>query len=282
MKNIFLYISPKKEFGENNEILAKMQIENILELGWKPEDVMLLTNFPYEFMGIKSIIVKDEYFFADDPASTKSNTIAGIFENEKLFNRDDLYWVHDLDHFQQVPFDEEEIKDEIGDCDFALCDYGRRIKYNLGSVFFKKTSGDIWRRIRDVMKDCRNWSKKCEEERALMIMVTNNRNWAWRSSVGAENSFMPYDYDEKMNVEDLKKRIHKMHITYNFYGNQIRSFWKMCEGKPKTAHLNPFFERVTRTNPTGCKLQTFLGENKLGHSLINERLTNLFKKYGLS
>jgi len=83
-----------------------------------------------------------------------------------LFNDEDIYWLHDIDHFQQLPITKEEIIKEMGECDFALCDYGRRIKLNCGSIFFKKSAGDIFKKIRDIIVKYRPLYPKCEEERA--------------------------------------------------------------------------------------------------------------------
>jgi hypothetical protein len=277
MKNLLIYLNPSKKFSENAEKLIKVQVDNILELGWKLEDIILITNFPYEFMGVKSIIVPDDYFFQDDPASTKCFTLGKMFENN--FFKDELYWVHDLDHFQQLPFTEEEIIKEMGECDFALCDYCRRIKYNCGSIFFRKSAGDIFIKIRDIMIEERKKHPRCEEERALMILLNNNRKWAYRSSVGAENSF---EDAGRTDTEEIKKRVHKMPITYNFADYNFGSGLRMCDYEPKTAHFNPFIERKTISNPTGCKLPFFLGKNRLNRVLLTERLINIFKKYGIT
>jgi hypothetical protein len=279
MKNVFLYLNPKG-ISENADKLVKVQIENILLLGWDPKDIIFITNFPYEFMGVKATEVPSDYFFSDDPASTKCYTLSKMFEKNQVFNDEELYWVHDIDHFQQLPFDEEEIVREMGESDFALCNYGRRVKLNCGSIFFRKSAADIYAKIRDIMVDCRQWSKRCEEERALMIMMTNNRNWAFRSSIGAENSFAPYTFED---MSHLSKRVHIMPITYNFADYNMTSLWKMCGGNPKTAHFNPFPEQASRKGKDVIewKLPFFLGENKLRRPLINERLINLFKQNGI-
>lgn len=278
MKNIFLYINPNG-ISENAEKLVKMQIENMLELDWKLEDIIFITNFPYKYLGVKATQVTDDYFWKEDPASTKCFTLAKIFENNLIFNDTDLYWIHDLDHFQQLPFDEDEIIKEMGNCDFALCNYGRRYKFNCGSIFFRKSAGDIFIRIRDIMVDYRPENPRCEEERALMILFDNNKAWAYRSSVGAENEPVSAG---RTDTEEIKKRIHLMPITYNFADYNFVSCWRMCGGKPKTAHFNPFPEKKTKSNPTGCKLPFFLGENRANLVLMTPRLIKIFEKYGLS
>lgn len=55
MKNLLIYIHPDRKFvGESfsseTDVLPKIQIENSLKLGWKKEDILLVTNFPYEYM----------------------------------------------------------------------------------------------------------------------------------------------------------------------------------------------------------------------------------------
>ena len=55
MKNLLIFISPAGGFPKEHEELTKMQIDNSLELGWKPEDILLVTNFDYEYRGIKAV-----------------------------------------------------------------------------------------------------------------------------------------------------------------------------------------------------------------------------------
>ena len=62
MKNLLVYVSPNKQFDDEHKILAKIQIDNSLDLGWKKEDIILATNFDYEYRGIKSVIVDDNIF----------------------------------------------------------------------------------------------------------------------------------------------------------------------------------------------------------------------------
>lgn len=278
MKNFIIYVNPIKGFKPEIETQFKIQIENLLELGWKKEDIIIATNFDWEYMGIKSFVVDDDLYFKPDPRSIKCIAVARLFERNQIFEDNTLYWMHDVDHFQQLPVTEEEIVKEMGDCDFALCDYGRRIKYNCGSIFFRKSAGDIFIKMRDMVMEQRELHPETEEERALMILVTNNSNWAWRSSIGAENSFQDAG---RTDTEEIKKRIKKLHITYNFADYNMTSLWRMCDGRPKTAHFNPFFEKITRSNPTGCRLNFFLGDNKLGIPLLNERLLKIFARHGL-
>ena len=276
MKNFIIYVNPVKGFKPEIETQFKIQVENLLELGWKREDIILATNFEWEYMGVKSFVVGDDLYFKPDPRSIKCIAVARLFERNQIFEDNTLYWMHDVDHFQQLPVTEKEITDEMGDCEIGICDYGRRIKYNCGSIFFYKSAGDIFIKMRGVVLKARKYWDTCEEERALMILTTNNLGWAYRSSVGAENSFLSA---RRTDTESIKKRIKKLHITYNFADYNMTSLWRMCDGKPKTAHFNPFPEQQRR----GIKdrLPFFLGDNKLGIPLLNERLLKIFKRHGL-
>ena len=82
MNNLLIYISPTGSFDNDRPDLAsndagqlvKVQIENSLALGWKPEDIMLITNFDYLYGDIKAIVLKDVGFFERKPQATKINT----------------------------------------------------------------------------------------------------------------------------------------------------------------------------------------------------------------
>lgn len=39
MKIILVYTGPPKQFNEEHEVLAKIQIDNNLDLGWEKEDI---------------------------------------------------------------------------------------------------------------------------------------------------------------------------------------------------------------------------------------------------
>jgi hypothetical protein len=52
MKNLLIYISPEHKFLPEYDKLVRIQIDNSLELGWKKEDIMLVTNFIFEYNGV--------------------------------------------------------------------------------------------------------------------------------------------------------------------------------------------------------------------------------------
>ena len=272
MKNLLIYINPNHSFSEEYVTMSKIQIDNSLDLGWKPEDIMMVTNFPYEYKGIKSIVVGDEYFYTP-PSTLKFPAVARMFEDGLIKN--DLYWMHDFDSFQLVPLDSDErIIQEMGGRDMGLCDYGRRHKVNGGSVFFTNRAGDIFKRIFEVME-----KYGIEEERATMLLTNNNESWATKSSITAENQYVPAGISDS---ELLRNRIMKMNVTYNIWAGNIQGCYRIAFKPLKAIHFYPFYEKATRNSPHENKIDYFMhGKNIMGKVLMTPRLKKIFNKHGL-
>jgi hypothetical protein len=115
---------------ENIDILLKAQIENSLELGWKVQDIILLANFDYEFMGVKSVNIS---LNKECLTGSKMFGMKYLFDNNLV---DDVIWAHDLDAWQNVPFSCPDFKD-VGIACYSTS------KYNGGSVFWRKSAKDI-------------------------------------------------------------------------------------------------------------------------------------------
>ena len=75
MKNLMIYISPTGSFSnpradlvaDDAALCAKVAIENSLQLGWKAEDILLFTNFEYQYGDIKAQVLPDVEFFNRKP-----------------------------------------------------------------------------------------------------------------------------------------------------------------------------------------------------------------------
>lgn len=116
---------------ERLENELKAQIENSLNMGWKTKDIILVTNFDYEFMGVYSTQLPMKDF-----CLTGSKT----FAVHELFKRNlvnETLWSHDLDLWQAVPLTEE--PDIL---DAGISTYSSS-KFNGGSVFYKPSAKDI-------------------------------------------------------------------------------------------------------------------------------------------
>jgi hypothetical protein len=118
------------------EVEIKAQIDNAIAVGWTIEDIMLVTNFSYEYRGIKSTIIQ-----LNDFCMTGSKTFA-ILELMKQGLIDGPVWLHDLDVWQTEWFDLPEFKD-VGICTYSTP------KFNGGSVFYRPTAQDMVQRVVD-------------------------------------------------------------------------------------------------------------------------------------
>jgi len=133
MKNILIYTNPEKKFDQETEFLVKVQIDNSLAFGWK--DILLFTNFEYEYRGIKATVVPN--LFCDfDKTANKILVINYLLQNDML--ADDTYWYHDFDAFQngEIAVD---LQKELG-----LISYIYKEEFNCGVFFFKPSAKDIF------------------------------------------------------------------------------------------------------------------------------------------
>ena len=123
------------------ETMIKCQIDNSLDIGWKPEDIILITNFHYHFKGIKAIPVS-----LNKHCLTGSKIFAAqyILSQTELIGKDDILWIHDLDVWQNIKFDVPEIKDA------GLCYYSRP-KFNGGSQFYRPAALDLINNIAEII-----------------------------------------------------------------------------------------------------------------------------------
>lgn len=151
MKNFMVANSSKGRYKfANIEFLIKAQIENSLDLGWVPSDIILLSNFDYEFMGVKAI---------RSDLNKSCLTGSKTFGMKYLFDNDmvnDVIWAHDLDAWQNVFFECPDIKDVGITC------YSND-KFNGGSIFWNEKSKDIVEKIVGIISD----NKENKEEPTL-------------------------------------------------------------------------------------------------------------------
>lgn len=248
MKNLLIYISSTGSFynerlGLVNDggSLVKVQIENSIALGWKPKDILLYTNFDYQYGIIKARVLKNVEYFDRKLSASKINGIIKLFE-DGLIKKGELYWFHDLDAFQLVPVTASEIK--LAASDIALTDYGRVSKWSTGTIFFKSGSYDIFCRIKEVM-----YEKRIDEKEALGLLTINNK--------------------------DIGKRVKKLNSTYDFNGFNLRQRYKTAIKPIRVVHFHPY--GVIRRLGVKRPLDFFMGQNSLHIPLITDRLIKIFK-----
>ena len=206
MKNLLTYISPDKDFNDEHKMAVKIQIDNSLDLGWRRDDILLVTNFEYEYNGVKSIVIGDENYCAYHWPATKIYVIVALFRMGLIEN--DLYWYHDFDCFQLNPF--TDIETDMAGVDMGLTNYGRMPRLCSASMFFRNTAGDIFERIKEEVDRV-----KRDEETVIASLINSD--------------------------ESLQKRVKLLNMTYAF---QKWNLWhSYCRSdKPIKAvhfHLTP-------------------------------------------
>lgn len=157
MKNVLIYLNPNKRFSKEVSLLAKIQIDNSFDLGLE-KDLLLVTNFPYKYNGIKALVI-DEDYCAIKPRSTNTLTVPKLFDLG-LIEENEVYWVHDFDAYQNEHFD---IKLNKG---VGLTTYGWSPKWCLGSFFFKDESRNFFECIKKEV-----YVQQIEDERALRFLT---------------------------------------------------------------------------------------------------------------
>lgn len=245
MKNLMIYINPVKRFKGDTGVLIKIQIDNSLNLGWKRKDIILVTNFPYEYNGVKALVVGDENYCEVHSKASKVNAILTLFE-KGFFKGNELYWLHDLDAFQQDVITEEEL--ELGNADVALSDYGWRSQVNTGSMFFKSSFKDIFVKLKEGVYASARTPKRLDEEKVMVNLV-------------------------KVNFNNIQERIKKLNIGYNLGIRKVEDNYKRANGKIKIVHFHPLKRNL---------LERFrYGKNGLGIPLMTLGLIKVFKYHGI-
>ena len=140
MKNVLIYNKVGEKTRHSDDLLdryLKAQVHNSLDLGWKPEDIIIGTNFDFEHMGVKN--VKLEIVFMSNCYMNKWLGMLEMMESEVL---DEDFWFHDQDNWQTEMFDFPSFAGEIGGCE-----YRGTTEWNTACIYVKKTSIDIIRYI---------------------------------------------------------------------------------------------------------------------------------------
>jgi len=112
---------------ERINTLIDTQIMNSFDVGWLPENVLLVTNFDYDKYGIKAERIE---------FNPQCLTGSKMYAVRHALKRGDAVWAHDLDAWQNVWFDCPDMKD------VAAATYDDR-KFNGGSIFWQPAALDL-------------------------------------------------------------------------------------------------------------------------------------------
>ena len=230
-------LQTKSKYGlERFDIELKAQIENSLQVGWKSEDIILATNFDYEFMGVKSIKLPqlDQNKFC--LTGSKMFAIATLLKETT-----ETIWAHDLDCWQNAPFECPEFKD-VGICTYSTS------KLNGGSIFWKPSALDIAETIlKHIIKH-----KAKREEPTLNKFLKNKK---------------------------FKERVTILNNTFNVGCSGFKERFR--RSKEHGLANSCYYPLVTHQHPTNrISWDTMCRDrNRIGEIAVNKRLYELFLKY---
>jgi len=125
----------KRYSFKDMDIILKAQIDNILDCKWKVEDVILIANIDYEYLGVKAIKTQ-----LNDSCLTGSKMFSLEYALDNDLSGGDTIWAKDLDVWPNYSFNKPKMK-EVGITTYSSP------KLNGGSVFWKPSAIDIVKHV---------------------------------------------------------------------------------------------------------------------------------------
>lgn len=250
MKNLLIYIGVKHNFDKEHAILAKIQIDNAYDLGWKKQDILLVTNFPYSYNGIESLVIPDGECYKFDKSSNKIPTIMYLIDTDVLTEAE-LYWYHDFDVYQLNPITEDELK--LRRYDIGITPYGYKPQWNLGCIFFKVGARDIFGLIHHTILHNRKSNNRCDEKALKRLIVQNKIS---------------------------KDRYKELDVTYNITKRCLATNYRNAKKPIRSVHFH-LWDKDDMMMDTALNMFMY-GKNRLKMPLMNDRLINIFKHHGIS
>lgn len=140
------------------------QIDISLHLGWAIEDIILGTNFEFEYRGIKSHILTDICEW-----SGFHNFWYGAIELMERGILQEDFWLHDHDSWPIRKFDFPEYSGEI-----AGCEYQGTQEWNCASIYCKQSSLQTLQYIKDAL--ILNREVPMSSDEVMIAILRHNAN----------------------------------------------------------------------------------------------------------
>lgn len=242
MKNLVVFITPQKQFFSEYADLVKVWVDNSFDLGWKLEDMLLVTNFAFRYNGVKSTRVHNEHFCETRPRSIKTSIVPYLVDTG-IVAEGELVWNHDTDAFQMNRFNG--IEDELKGLDLGLTDYGWKSRWCMGSYFFKASAKDLFELAAPVIH------QDVEDETVFLDLEARDAN-------------------------GFSRRHKRLNITYNFGMRKVEHNYGIAEKPLRVVHFHPTYKLVRTWDVF------VLGKNGLNMPLVDERLIGVFRHHGIS
>lgn len=282
MKNVMVWVINEEFRGDHwrykddrEKIFnyIRLQIENSLYFNWQIKDIVLITNFDFEYMGVKSYILPRDIC----KWSAFANKLVAVNEMIKKGVIDDDFWLHDVDAYQLIPF---EFPQECKDWGYTRHDPNRG-KPQGGSGFYRKSAFDIVDSIANLILI----TKTTREEKFLPLFVSpggSNRTLKLEAAIKNHKIKSGDQYNRLVAEYDIGKKAYGVYSERFSYLNYC---WDFCivhqfnKKYPQTvqpikiAHFHPEY--------IGCYDCFIMGKNKYNAKISTPYLDELLYKHKL-
>ena len=140
----------------------RCQIDNSLRLGWAPEDIILGTNFEFEYNGVKSHLLTNVCEW-----SGFNNFWYGALELVQKGIVTDKFWLHDHDSWQVAPMEFPEFNGDVAGVEYV----GTR-EWNCGSVYFNENCLETLQYIVDTLEE--NKHSEVSSDEVIIAFLRRN------------------------------------------------------------------------------------------------------------
>lgn len=140
------------------------QIDISLHLGYLPQDIILGTNFNFEYRKVKSHILTDICEW-----SGFHNFWYGAIELMERGVLDEDFWLHDHDSWPNRYFNFPDFQGEI-----AGCEYQGTTEWNCASIYCKSSSLETLNYIKDALIMNKNFNMSSDE--VMIAILRKNPN----------------------------------------------------------------------------------------------------------
>lgn len=248
MKNLLTFVGPSKKFTEAQETLARIQIDNSYDLGWKKEDILLVTDFEWEYNGVKALVIQEDVYYPFDLAAGKIPVILYLLD-QGIIEPSELYWSHDLDAYENYRIEEPELG--LDGFDVGLTHYTYKPEWQCGSIFFRQNSQDIFRLLDKTTRERPHISRNNEKTLTWLI---------------------------KHNAID-PARYKRLNVTYNIMTKYLQTIFPLADKPLKVLHFLPSNKDASMS---ATALEMFMyGKNRLKIPLMSDRLIKIFMLHGI-
>ena len=205
MKNLMLYVveDPNADLDGVRRLL-ELQVENSLELGWRAEDIVLFTSFPFDYMSVTGI----EVGAGGRPRTARATSFHKtrcILKAFDLLPEGGVFWYHDADAYQLEPITSPPSARALA---FTLYTTRERQLVQGGSMFFSAEARPVFLAVDDLLVNhrCR------KDEFALTDVVGRPEFFDLFDVLDGSYNLGTTDFELRLQLAELPIKVAHFHL----------------------------------------------------------------------